>query len=315
MQFKDYYAVLGVKPEATADDIRKAFRGLARQCHPDVVPDPEKKAAESKFKEINEAYEVLGDPAQRAKYDELRAGWREGGTRGFGPRPGAPGGAPDEGFEFSGTGFSDFFERFFGGGNGGGGFGDIFGGPRGEPRPHAAGRGRDAEADISVSLEEALHGSVRQITLRRSGQEGVETYSVRIPPGIRQGQKIRLAGQGSRSRSGAAGDLYLNVRFARHPDFEVEGPDLVHDLDLPPWDWVLGREVKVPTLEGRATLKIPPGTQAGQRFRLRGFGLPRHGGTRGDLYVRAGVAIPRGLKPDEKKLWEALAGNRGETAP
>src|ERR1700720_642274 len=271
VQFRDYYETLGVSKTATEDEIRSAFRKLARKYHPDVAKD--KKAAEEKFKQINEAYEVLGDPEKRKKYDQLGADWNQPG--GFQPPPqwgGQPGGRSyqwggDDGgiqFEFGGTGFSDFFEAFFGGGRGRSAFGG-FGG-----RQATAERGSDVEADIMVTLEEALHGSTRTVSLRRGGSNKLETYQVKVPRGVREGQRIRLAGQGEAGeRGGKKGDLFLRVRLARHPDFTVEGNDLIHEVKIAPWQAVLGDQLIVPTLEGSARLKLPPGTQGGQRFRLR----------------------------------------------
>src|SRR6266513_4553202 len=264
VQFRDYYETLGVSKTASEDEIRSAFRKLARKYHPDVAKD--KKEAEEKFKQINEAYEVLSDPEKRKKYDQLGANWNQ--TGGFQPppewgpqQPGGGsyryGGTGDGGveFEFGGTGFSDFFEAFFGGGRGRSAFGGF---GRSEP---AAERGSDVEADIMVPLEEALNGATRQVSLRRSGSKKVETYQVKIPRGVREGQRIRLAGQGEAGeRGGKSGDLFLRVRLARHPDFSVEGSDLIHEAELAPWNAVLGTELQVSTLEGKVRMKIPSGT-------------------------------------------------------
>src|ERR1700756_2242250 len=225
VQFRDYYETLGVSKTATDDEIRSAFRKLARKFHPDVAKD--KKAAEEKFKQINEAYEVLGDPEKRKKYDQLGADWNQPG--GFQPPPqwgGQPGGRSyqwggDGGgveFEFGGTGFSDFFEAFFGGGRGRSAFGG-FGG-----RPATTERGADVEADIMVTLEEALNGSTRTVSLRRAGSSKVENYQVKIPRGVREGQRIRLAGQGEAGAGGGkTGDLFFWGRLSRHPVFYVQG--------------------------------------------------------------------------------------------
>src|SRR5947209_7310868 len=306
VQFRDYYETLGVSKTATEDEIRSAFRKLARKYHPDVAKD--KKAAEEKFKEINEAYEVLGDPEKRKKYDQLGADWNQPG--GFQPPPGWGAQQPSGGFyqygggdggvefEFGGTGFSDFFETFFGGGRGRSAFGG-FGGHQA-----TAARGSDVEAAIMVTLEEALHGSRRTVSLRRAGSNKTESYQVKIPRGVHEGQRIRLAGQGEAgARGGKSGDLFLRVRLARHPDFRVEGSDLIHEEKIAPWQAVLGTELKVPTLEGNVRLKVPPGTQGGQRFRLRERGLPSASGKRGDLYVELQINVPKKLSQRERELW------------
>jgi len=309
VQFRDYYETLGVPKTASEDEIRSAFRKLARKYHPDVAKD--KKTAEEKFKQINEAYEVLSDPEKRRKYDELGTNWNQPG--GFQPPPQWGGGqrggfhtyGGDNGgveFEFGGTGFSDFFEAFFGGGRGRSAFGGF--GQRA-----SAERGSDVEADI----EEALKGSTRQVSLRRAGSKKTETYQVKIPRGVREGQRIRLAGQGEAGeRGGKSGDLFLRVRLARHPDFSVEGSDLIHEVKIAPWQAVLGDSLTVPTLEGNARLKLPPGTQGGQRFRLRERGLPGVSGQRGDLYVVAQIQLPKKLTERERELWQQLAQLHGK---
>src|SRR6202162_885485 len=313
VQFRDYYETLGVSKTATEDEIKSAFRKLARKYHPDVAKD--KKAAEEKFKQINEAYEVLSDPEKRKKYDQLGANWNQPG--GFQPPPewgaqpaggyhqwGGDGGGVQ--FEFGGTGFSDFFEAFFGGGRGRSAFGG-FGG-----REATSERGADVEADILVTLEEALHGSTRTVSLRRPGSNKVETYQVKIPRGVHEGQRIRLAGQGEAGgRGGKSGDLFLRVRLAKHPDFTVEGSDLVHEVKIAPWQAVLGTELKVPTLEGTVRLKVPSGTQGGQRFRLRERGLPSASGQRGDLYVVVQMQVPKKLSEREREIWNQLAKLHG----
>lgn len=309
VQFRDYYQTLGVTKTSTQDEIKSAFRKLARKFHPDTAED--KKTAEEKFKEINEAYEVLGDPEKRAKYDELGANWQQGG---YAPPPqgqtwqqayghgGEAGGAE---FHFGGTGFSDFFEQIFGGRRGGFSRGFSGGGYDYEEGPS---RGQDVEADLLVSLEEAFHGSTRQISFRRGDSGKIQTYTVKIPRGVREGQRIRLAGQGSEGQGGGeAGDLYLRIRFQKHPDYEVQGEDLVYDLEVPAYDAVLGADVELPTLEGRARLHIPAGTQNGQRFRLSGKGLPGKGGSRGDFYAVVSITVPKNPSGAEKALWEQLA--------
>ena len=316
VQYKDYYEILGVPRTASDAEIKKSFRKLARQYHPDVAKD--KKRAEEKFKEINEAYEVLGDPAKRKKYDELGANWKSGadfrppsgwehfsGGQNFRGRSAAGG---DFETQFGGTGFSDFFEQLFGSRmrGGTGGFGRSTGFEDEEP----AERGRDIEGDILVTLDEALRGSVRAVNVRHPAGRSVktETHQVKIPPGVTDGQKLRVAGRGEAGPGGgAAGDLYLRVRLAKHPDFEVEDHNLVYEAELAPWEAVLGANLFVPALDGRVNIKIPPGTQNGQKLRVRGRGLPAREGARGDLIVVTRVAVPAKVTDAEKKLWEQLA--------
>lgn len=315
LDFKDYYAILGVPRDATDEDIKRAFRKLARQHHPDVARD--KRTGEEKFKEINEAYEVLGNPDRRRKYDALGAGWDRTGDSA--PPPGrrrrAGGPVPPEEFHFGGTGFSDFFERFFG--QRAGGFGQHFGGFTEEEDggfAEAAGHGRpgeNLEGDILVTIEEAMRGSVRTVSLRRRrrGSDEIEAqeFKVRIPAGVQDGQVIRVPGKGGEGLGGGpAGHLYLHVRLAAHPDFRASGADLYHDLDLAPWEAVLGTEVPVPSPDGIVTVRIPPGTGAGQRLRVRGRGLPQAGGERGDLYVVVNLELPRSVSGEERALWEQL---------
>jgi curved DNA-binding protein len=331
VEFRDYYKVLGVERTASDDEIRKAFRKLARKYHPDVAKD--KKTAEEKFKQINEAYEVLGDPDKRRKYDELGAHWKQGsdfrpppGWEQYSGRPGTQGETDFE-FHFGGTGFSDFFEQFFGsmGGRGAGP------GSRDGAR-ESSWRGQDVQADILVTLEEALNGSIRPVSLRRivacprckgsgavnrhpcpdchgSGHiEKVDQYQVKIPAGVREGQRLRLAGRGEAGTGqGPAGDLFLNVRLAKHPDYRVEGDDLYYDLDLAPWEAVLGTQVSLPTLEGHVSIKIPPGAQNQQKLRIRRHGLPGRDGARGDLYAVLHLQVPERVAENERALWEQLA--------
>lgn len=307
VQYKDYYQILGVPKTATQDEIRKAFRKLARQYHPDVAKD--KKAAEAKFKEINEANEVLGDPEKRQKYDLMGPDWERGGPSPGAGFPGGRGGGRSTGgaeeFSFGGTGFSDFFEQFFGGG-----FRRGAGGPQAGPMggfgmPEA--RGSDITADLLVTLEEALHGAKKKISFRREGSSKVETFEVRIPKGVREGQSIRLAGQGQAgARKDLSGDLLLRVRIAQHPDYRIEGTDLVHDLEVAAWKAVLGSEEQVPTPDGQVRLRIPAGTQPGQRFRLKGRGLHTSGTERGDLFVKVEIGVPKAVSDEERKVWEQL---------
>jgi len=312
VQYRDYYEILGVPRGASDADIKKAFRKLAREYHPDVAKD--KKKAEERFKEINEAYEVLSDPAKRRKYDELGANWKSGAD--FRPPPGWEGfmggggrgfrgtGPGGQEFHFDGTGFSDFFEQLFGSRMRGGAGG--FGGQTGYADEEPAGRGRDLEGDIMVTLEEAMRGSVRPISLQRDSR--TETYQVKIPAGVTEGQRLRVAGRGEAGMGGGqAGDLYLRVKLAKHPDFEVEGRNLVYEAKLAPWEAVLGTNLSVPTFDGRVNIKIPPGTQNGQKLRLRGRGLPQRGGNPGDLIVITQIEVPAKVTEAEQKLWEQLA--------
>ena len=336
-KYKDYYASLGVSRNASETEIKKAFRKLAREYHPDVAKN--KKQAEEKFKEINEAYEVLGDGAKRKRYDELGANWSSGAE--FRPPPGwesAGGGSAGHGsaaggreFQFDGTGFSDFFEQVFGsrGGRHGPGFG------RGGVFTEAdlgSERGQDIEGDILVTLEEAMNGAVRAVSVRHgtpcdhcggTGRRGRQicttcdgagqvaqtaTYQVKIPPGVTEGQRLRIAGRGEAGvGGGAAGDLFLRVRLAKHPDFEVEDHNLIYEAELAPWEAVLGASIAVPTLKGSVNIRIPPGTQSGQKLRVRGRGLPQRGDAHGDLIVVTRIEVPAQVTDAERKLWEELA--------
>ena len=322
VKYKDYYELLGVTRDATKEEISKAFKKLARKYHPDLNPDDT--SAEEKFKEINEAYEVLKDPEKRKLYDSLGPNWQQG--QDFQPPPGfdnmhfefrtgggGPGGMGGGGFDFS-----DFFETIFGGGGGfqtsgmGGGFqqGGPYGGFGGRAQ---AQRGADAEASIQLTLEEALAGGARPISLQVPGPGGMstKTLNVTIPAGVKEGQRIRLSGQGNPGFGGGpAGDLYLKVGFAPHPRFKVEDANIVLDLPLAPWEAALGATVSVPTLEGAVEMKIPPGTSSGKKLRLRGKGLGP-AGKRGDMLVRVMVQVPPSASEDEKELWDRLAETSG----
>lgn len=310
VSYKDYYKILGVEREASKDEIAKAFKKLARKYHPDLNPGD--KNSEEKFKEINEAYEVLKDEQKRKMYDQLGPDWQQGQQ--FGGNPFGAGGNPfggggtrftfngqqfGGGQGFEGSGFSDFFETLFGGGRQGANFGGYASQPQ---------RGRDIEADISVSLEDAVKGGERSITLQ--GGEGPKNLKVNIPAGVKDGAKLRLAGQGYDSPNGGAkGDLYLRIRFAPHSLFHVDGTDLTYDVRLAPWQAVLGAKVIVPTLDGNVELNIPAGTGSGKKMRLRGKGLGP-ASARGDLYVRIGIDAPKELTPKQRELWEALAAEK-----
>ncbi len=282
MEFKDYYTIMGVARDATQDEIKRAYRKLARKYHPDVSKEPD---AEARFKELGEAYEVLKDPEKRAAYDQLGANWKAGQE--FRPPPDW-----DAGFEFSGGyadsgAFSDFFESLFGRAGAGRPGGATF---------HA--RGEDHHARILIDLEDAYHGATRTITLHAPQLDGQghvrireHTLSVRIPKGVRQGQHIRLAGQGTPGLGGGpAGDLYLEVEFKPHRLYRADGRDLYLDLPLAPWEAALGAKVKVPTPEGVVDLTVPAGSAAGRKLRLKGRGIP--GNPAGDLYVELQIALP-----------------------
>ncbi len=319
VEFKDYYQVLGVTPKATDDEIKKAFRTLARKYHPDVAKD--KKSAEEKFKEINEANEVLSNPESRRKFDQLGADWKTGAPSreqsgyGTGRSAGRAARGGDDEFQFEGTGFSDFFEQFFRGRSGGARGGSPFDSQdfsNGHPQPPAALRGQDIQGDILITLDEVLKGATRAISVRRNnartGQEETETYQVRIPKGVQAGQTIRVSGKGGEgSNGGGAGDIYLRVRYAQHPDWQVRRADLMGHLELAPWEAVLGATVPVPTLEGSVSVKVPAGFQQGQKLRVRGKGLPAGGIKRGDLYVEASIQVPGNISKEDELLWKQLA--------
>ena len=320
MEFKDYYAVLGVSPEATQDEIKRAYRKLALKYHPDR--NPGNKEAEEKFKEINEAYQVLGDPEKRAKYDQMRAQyerWKQAGMPGgFDWSQWAAAGPGGVRVEFRDLddllggvgGFSEFFRRFFGFG----GFGeretDLFGGfgpfeeraARTRTRPR---RRPTFEHPITISLYEAYHGTTRHIEINGRRLE------VKIPPGARTGTKVRLK-RVVPLEDGTLADLYLVVQVAPDPNFERQGDDLYTQVSVDLYTAVLGGEVRVPTFKGDVYLRIPPGTQCGQRFRLRGRGMPKlkKPGEYGDLYVEVKVRIPKNLTPKERELFEELAALR-----
>jgi curved DNA-binding protein len=306
VSYKDYYATLGVAREATAAEIKKAFRKLAREHHPDVAKN--KAGSEAKFKEINEAYEVLGDPEKRGKYDRLGADWQNAGA-GFRP---PPGGGGEREFQFGGTGFSDFFEQYFSGGGSHGFPEEAAGAPfsyGGGPR---ARRGGDVEGSIMVTLGEAMHGTVRTVSLktvnRRTGKAEASEFQVRIPPGVVNGRKIRVAGHGEAGQGGGpAGDLLLRVMHAAHPDFTSSGADIFHQLDLAPWDAVLGAEIEVPTLDSPIHLRVPAGAENGMQLRVRGRGLPKgKSGERGDFFAVVNVLLPPAPSGEERELWEKL---------
>lgn len=302
MDFRDYYQIMGVERDATQDQIKRAYRKLARKYHPDVSKDPD---AEARFKEVGEAYEVLKDPEKRAAYDQLGANWKAG--QDFHPPPDW-----DAGFEFRGGGFtdsdsgaySDFFESLFGGG---------FGRAQTRGRRGFQARGEDHHAKVLIDLEDAYHGATRSIMLRVPEMDSQghvitreRTLNVKIPKGVKQGQRIRLAGQGAPGiGEGQAGDLYLEIEFNPHNLYRVEGRDVYLDLPVAPWEAALGATVKAPTPEGAVDLKIPPGTSAGRKLRLKGRGIP--GKPPGDLYVVIQIALPPADSEEAKQLYRDMA--------
>jgi len=303
MEYKDYYKILGVERSASADEIKRSYRKLARKYHPDVSKEPK---AEDRFKEVQEAYEVLRDPEKRKAYDQLGSNWRAGQE--FRPPPGwerdfhfragrGAGGPADSGI------FSDFFEQLFGGR----GFGFDFGGAG------RTARGEDVQHQVEISLEEAYSGTTRTLQMQspevdRTGRVSnrTRTLNVRIPAGVADGQRIRLSGQGSPGMAGGtAGDLYLQVAVRPHPRYRLVGRNIEIDLPVAPWEAALGARVQVPTPGGKVSLTVPPGSQGGSRLRLKGRGLP--GRKPGDLYVVLKIVNPPAEDPSAKALFERMA--------
>lgn len=319
VKFRDYYEVLGVAREATDEQIRQAYRKLARKYHPDLNPND--KTAEEKFKEINEAYEVLSDKDKRSKYDRLGANWKNGAE--FTPPPGWERVDFSQGFPGQETGggiFSDFFEMLFGSGR------------TVEQRPRRPSKGSDAESEMAISLEDAHRGGIHKITFQhthtcpvcrgagtlnngicpkcrgRGEVIGQKTIDVKIQLGAREGSVIKLPGQGQPGQNGGnAGDLYVKLNIRPHPVFTVSGDDLTAEAAITPWEAVLGARIEVPTLEGKAEMKVPAGSQGGQRLRLRGQGLNKRGGGRGDQYVKLKIVVPASPTEREKELFQQLA--------
>jgi len=301
MEYKDYYKVMGLARDAGQDEIKRAYRKLARKYHPDVSKEPD---AEAKFKELGEAYEVLKDPEKRAAYDQLGANWKAGED--FRPPPNW-----DEGFEFSGGGsagdnagaYSDFFSQLFGQA----GFGAA---GRGQHGFHA--QGQDSHAKIHIELEDSFRGAVRNISLsvpEVNAQSQVQvkhrSLNVKIPKGIKPGQHIKLAGQGDPGiRGGKAGDLFLEIAFNNHPIYRVLDADVYLDLPVSPWEAALGAKVKVPTPEGQVDLKIPPNSRAGSKLRLKGRGIPAP--TPGDFFVVLQIALPPADTDKSRAAYEKM---------
>jgi curved DNA-binding protein len=283
VKYRDYYGTLGVPRTATAEEIKRAYRQLARKHHPDLQTSGDREKAAERFKEINEAHEVLSDPEKRAQYDALGSDWKKGmdysATQG------------DAGFESWGGGdFSDFFASIFGRRS-----------DRDRQGVPVARRGRDIEAEMVLPLEGVLRAGRRRITI------GDRTVDVEIPPGVRDGTVLRLAGQGGQGAGGGPpGDLYLHIRLQPHARYSVSGDDVDVDLPLMPWQAVLGDEIKIETLDGPVTLKVPQGTQSGRRLRLRGRGLPRAGGGRGDQFATVRIVVPEHPTAAEREAYVAL---------
>lgn len=298
VKFQDYYETLGVARDASQDDIKRAYRKLARKYHPDVSKEPD---AEAKFKQVAEAYEVLGDADNRKKYDRLGRDWRAGER--VQPPPGWGAGGQGVDFDFGDMGgVSDFFRAFFGQG----GFGGAGGARHRRPAGAARRKGADVRAEIEVTLEEAFEGGKTSFTLV-DAQGNRKSYEVELPRGVKDGARLRLRGQGGASRSGgAAGDLYLTIRVSPHPVFTRSGDELEAELRVTAWHAALGATLPVTTLDGEVQLRLPAGTGSGRRLRLRGRGMPGKGGKRGDLYLRVSVQVPPELTAEERQLFEEL---------
>jgi DnaJ-class molecular chaperone len=328
VKFRDYYEVLGLKRDASDEQIRQAYRKLARKHHPDL--NPKDKGAEEKFKEINEANEVLSDPEKRKRYDQLGSNWKDGAE--FTPPPGW--GRVNIEYEDlgkifggGGGGFSDFFEAFFGGGKSTAQPNQRRRGARGKTN-----KGQDAEAQMEISLEDAHRGGRHRITLqgvrtcgmckgsgesngvvctscRGSGQVLTpRTIDVNIPPAAREGSVIKVRNQGQPASNGTEpGDLFIKLKIKPHAVFSVSGDDIIADVAISPWEAVLGATIEVPTIEGKAEMKIPAGSQGGQRLRLRGQGLNRRDGSRGDEYLKLKIVVPTHPTEREKQLFRELS--------
>jgi DnaJ-class molecular chaperone len=326
---RDYYEVLGVSREASEEQVKAAYRKLARKFHPDL--NPSDRAAEERFKELQEAYDVLSDPEKRKLYDKYGGNWRVAEQGGGAPRPGWEGfgagqGAQPGGFDFGGFDFGSFRA---GAGGASDIFEELFGRAGGARRGR---RGQNVEAELELSLEEAHRGGRSTLQMQAaescltcrgtgvinnnqvcpacggSGQVlGPKTIEVNIPVGVRDGSTIRLAGQGGAGSGGAqAGDLYLHIRLRPHPIFSVRGDDLEVEVPVTPWEAVLGSKIEVPTIDGQVEMSVPARSLTGQRLRLRGQGLHKRRGGRGDLYARLKVAVPRHVSDEERRLYEEL---------
>src|SRR5688572_1032245 len=307
MAYKDYYQVLGIARTASEEDVKQAYRKLARKYHPDVSKE---KDAEQRFKDLNEAHDVLKDAKKRALYDQYGEAWKAAAE---GRAPSGAEHAPEDfraqGFdfdpsEFQGQDFSSIFEQFFGG--------RVRGGPRRGGARYADAWpdiGADREATIELPIEEAFRGGERGISLMDPSSGEQRSYNVRIPPGVRSGQRIRLAGQGGRGGDGA-GDLYLRVQLRPSQQFRLDGDDVYTPLPVTPWEAALGATVSLTTLDGSVRLKVPPGSSTGRKIRLKGKGYPTSEGSRGDLFAELRVEVPSELSAEERELlerWAALS--------
>ncbi|MGZ8939654.1 MAG: DnaJ C-terminal domain-containing protein [Limisphaerales bacterium] len=335
IEYKDYYEILGVTRAASDDEIRVAFRRMARIYHPDKTGNNQE--AEDQFKEINEAYEVLGDPDKRSRYDDFSGAWESGligdeAWKNFTRKSQFATGDQKDHFEFDGPGFSEFFGELFGR------KGEPRGGSQKKDQPPKEssgpidGRGDDLETDLWVTLDEVVTGAVRTVAMKRAskcttcfgmGQYNAhpcdtckgagnlvknETCKVKVPKGIKEGAFLRVPGRGEAGiANGPAGDLYLKIHYIAHPDFHLERGQLVHDLELAPWEAVLGASISVPTLSGPTTIKVPAGTQNGAKLRLKGRGLPSADSSTGDLILNVRIQVPENAPARERQLWEELA--------
>ena len=315
VKYQDYYEVLGVSRSASQEDIQKAYRKLARKYHPDINKS---KGAEERFKQVGEAYEALKDPEKRKRYDRLGADWQAGED--FTPPPGwnfktgtsaGPGGIRFE--DFGESGFSDFFDVLFG--DQPGGFRSGFRRKARSTGENLSMKGEDQEVEITIPLEDAFQGARKSISLEiretdASGQieRSTKIFEVAIPPGTTNRQRLRLAGQGGKgSGDGPAGDLYLKVKIAPHPVFKVKGRDLEIDVPITPWEAALGAKIEIPTVDGKASVKLPPGIQGEKRIRLRGKGFSSKNASPGHLYAVIRIEVPKTLSSEEKELFEKLS--------
>lgn len=316
MKYKNYYEILGVDKNASGDEIKKVFRKLAKQCHPDA--NPGNKKAEERFKDINEAYEVLGDQEKRKKYDALENNMKFNNGHDFDPSQYGFGGNRYE-YRGDASPFSDFFNVFFGknainldelfsglgfGGSGGQGY-RVRTEKQFDARNSVFHDSADIEAEMTVVLEEAFFGAEKKISVAQLDDQ-TKSYLVKIPSGIRDGEKIRLAGLGHPGVNGQRGDLFIKVKLKEHPSFKLEGSDMIIDLALTPWEAVLGCQVKIQAIDGVLSIKVPVGIQSGQRLRLAGKGYRSGGGGRGDLFAEILIMVPKSLSNEERRLFEQL---------